>query len=167
MPHTVLLPAIRRLRPCLVLSCTLALTAATVGENGISVYEEAADASQDVQRALATSQQDGTPVLVVFGANWCGDCKVLDLALRSGRSSGLVHGRFHVVKVYVGRFDRNLDVAARHDVPLKRSIPAVEVLSSQGKPVYVTRAGERADARTMGDAGLHDFFSKVAADAQR
>ena len=67
-----------------------------------------------------------------------------------------------VVKINVGRFDRNVDVAESYGVPLKRGIPAVVVLSEQGKLVYSTRAGELADARKMGDSGIYDFFSNVA-----
>ena len=40
---------------------------------------------------------------------------------------------------------------------------SVAVLSDQGQAVYATRAGELADARKMGDQGIHDFFVKVAA----
>ena len=50
--------------------------------------------------------------------------------------------------------------------PLKGGIPAVAVLSRQGQVVYATRAGELADARKMGDKGIFEFFSKVAAHAK-
>jgi protein disulfide-isomerase len=35
------------------------------------------------------------------------------------------------------------------------------VISPQGKQIYATRAGELADARSMGDKGIYEFFSKV------
>jgi len=131
------------------------------------VYDEVADAQADVQRALTDAALARVPVLLVFGANWCGDCKVLDLAFKSGAAAPLIQRNFRVVKVNVGRFDRNLDLADRYGVPLKRGIPAVAVLSPQGMALYATRAGELADARTMGDTGIHDFFARLAADAPR
>lgn len=130
-------------------------------------YDEAADAQADVQRALAGAAQARVPALVVFGASWCGDCKVLDLAFKSGAAAPLIQRNFRVVKVNVGRFDRNLDLADRYGVPLRQGIPAVAVLSPQGTALYATRAGELADARTMGDSGIHDFFARVAANAPR
>ena len=63
----------------------------------------------------------------------------------------------------VGRFDRNLDLAEAYGVPLKKGIPAVAVLSSKNEVLYVTRAGELADSRNMGEGGIHDFFKRVSA----
>jgi len=139
---------------------TLAFASSTYAAPG--PYDEAADAKAQVQATLVEARQAGLPVLVVFGANWCGDCKVLDMAFKEGASAPLIAKSFKVVKVDVGRFDRNTDVAELYGVPLKSGIPAVAVLSSQGKVVYATKAGELADARKMGDKGILEFFAKVA-----
>jgi len=126
-------------------------------------YDETADAKAQIRAALADARSLNRPVLIVFGANWCGDCIVLDMAFKSGASASLIQKNFRVVKVDVGRFDRNTDVAESYGVPLKNGIPAVVVLSSRGKLVHATRAGELADARNMGDSAIFEFFSRVAA----
>ena len=129
-------------------------------------YDVNADAQADVRQALAQPAGAARPVLLVFGANWCGDCKVLDGAMKSGASAALMARDFKVVKIDVGRFDRNVDLAERYGVPLKKGIPAVAILSPKGELLYATRAGELADARQMGDAGIHDFFQRAAASAK-
>lgn len=129
-------------------------------------YDEAADAKADIAATLVEAQRAKVPVIVVFGANWCGDCKMLDLAFKTGASAPLIADKFKVVKVNVGRFDRNVDVAESYGVPLKSGIPAVAILSTQGKVTYATRAGELADARKMGDDGVYEFFKKVAAEGK-
>ena len=73
---------------------------------------------------------------------------------------------FKVVKVNVGKFDRNVDIADSYGVPLKNGIPAVVMLSPAGKVMYATRAGELADARNMGDTAIYEFFAKVAASKE-
>lgn len=127
------------------------------------IYDEGADAKAAIQAALDEAAKAKLPVLVVFGANWCGDCKMLDATFKHGPSAPLIAQHFKVVKVDVGRFDRNVDIAARYHVPLKKGIPAVAVLSPQGKLVYATEGGELADARKLGDQGVYDFFSRVTA----
>ena len=128
-------------------------------------YNEAANAKLEIKQALVQAAKDGVPVLVVFGANWCGDCKVLDLAFKEGVTAPLIAREYKVVKVDVGRFNRNVDIAESYGVPLKNGIPAVVILSPANKVLYVTKAGELADAGTMGDRGIYDFFRKVTPNA--
>ena len=66
--------------------------------------------------------------------------------------------KFLVLKVNVGRFDRNTDLAAQMGVPLKKGIPAVAVLKSDGEVLSATGGGELADARNMGDPALLSIF---------
>ena len=125
------------------------------------MYNETADARAEINRALVQAANAGVPVLVIFGANWCGDCKALDMAIKQGPSAPLVDREFKVVKVDVGRFDHNVDIAQSYGVPLKKGIPAVAVLSPTNQVLYVTREGELADARKMGETGIYEFFKKV------
>jgi len=109
-------------------------------------YNETADAKAEIKQALAQAATTGVPVLVIFGANWCGDCRILDMAIKQGASAPLVARVFKVVKVNVGRFDRNVDIAQSYGVPLRNGIPAVVVLSPENQVLCVTRDGELADA---------------------
>jgi thioredoxin 1 len=128
-------------------------------------YDEQADASADLRHAIAAAQADHKNLLVVFGANWCADCRELDKALH-GRSQSLIAGRFEVVKIDVGNFDKNLDIAQRYGNPIKKGIPAVVVLSPQDQVLYSTKGGELANARQMGDDGIYNFLSAKVTTAR-
>jgi thioredoxin 1 len=125
-------------------------------------YNESANASADLQSALLAARADHNDVLLVFGANWCPDCRELDKAL-NGSSHALIAGHFQVVKVDVGRFDKNLDLANQYGNPIKMGIPAVVVLTADNKIVYSSKGGELANARKMGDTGIYDFLSSHVA----
>jgi protein disulfide-isomerase len=88
---------------------------------------------------------------------------MLDKAMKEGTSAPLIAREFRVVKVDVGKFDRNVDVAESYGVPLKKGIPAIAVLSAKGEVLYATRGGELADARKMGESGVYDFLKRVSA----
>ena len=130
------------------------------------IYDEGADAKAAIRATLAEAEAAKLPVLVVFGANWCGDCRMLDATFKHGPSAPLIAPHFKDVTVEVGRFDHNVDIAESYRVPLKKGIPAVAVLSPQGKLLYATEGGELADARKMGDQGVYNFFSRVTASAK-
>jgi protein disulfide-isomerase len=146
---------------CMLALGLLAMTATAAD----GPYNEAADAQADIKGALSQATTAKTPVLVVFGANWCGDCKMLDGAMKHGASAPLFARDFKIVKVNVGRFDKNVELAESYGVPLKRGIPAIAILSSEGKVLYASKEGELANARKMGDQGVYDFLKRVTADA--
>jgi thioredoxin 1 len=130
-------------------------------------YNEQADAKAEVQRVVAEAKASNKPALLIFGANWCEDCRALDKSLKSEKNAALMAQEFRVVKVDVGRFDRNLDIAnaygdGRNSV-IKKGIPAAVVISPKGDLIYATRAGELADARGMSESGIYDFFKRAAA----
>jgi thioredoxin 1 len=149
-----------------VIVATALLLGAVASQAATTPYNEGADARAEIRAALGEASKANVPVLVVFGANWCGDCKVLDIAFKSGASAPLIRKNFKVVKVDVGRFNRNVDIAEAYGVPLKSGIPAVAVLSARGEVLYATRGGELADARNMGDKAIYEFFAKVSAPAK-
>jgi len=124
-------------------------------------YNESADAKLAIKQALTQVAPANTPVIVVFGANWCGDCKKLDSAMMTGASAPLLAADFKIVKVSVGRFDKNLAVAKSYGVPLEKGIPAVAIISPKNEVLYVTREGELANARKMGEDGIYEFFKRV------
>jgi thioredoxin 1 len=125
-------------------------------------YDEHADAAAQLQQALGSALIDHHDVLVIFGANWCDDCRELDKALH-GISNAMITSRFDVVKVDVGRFDKNLELANRYGNPIAKGIPAVVVLSADNRVLYSTKAGELANARRMGETGIYDFLSQHVA----
>ena len=129
-------------------------------------YNETADAKLDIKQALTQAGTDQRSVIVVFGANWCGDCKMLDAAMKTGTSAPLLAKDFQIVKINVGRLDKNLDLAKSYGVPLDKGIPAVVILSPANKVLYVTKEGEVANARKMVEDGVYEFFKRVTALAK-
>ncbi|AOD16190.1 thioredoxin family protein [Xanthomonas fragariae] len=125
-------------------------------------YDEHADASAQLRHALAAAKKAHKPTLVIFGANWCHDCRALDTSLHTAKNAPLISKSFVVVKVDVGNFDHNLDISQRYGDPIQKGIPAAVVVSPAGKLLYTTRAGELANARKMSDDGIYQFFDHVA-----
>ena len=127
-------------------------------------YDEAADAKAQIATALHDAAVAKEPVLLIFGANWCPDCRALDHALKTGRNAELM-GKFKVVKVDVGHFDHNVDVSTAYGNATKKGIPSAVIVSPGNKILFITKAGELADARGMSDDGIYEFFTKAAAEA--
>jgi protein disulfide-isomerase len=145
--------------------CFILLTVAAAAAD--NPYDETADAKLEIRQALTQAATNHTPVIVVFGANWCGDCKMLDTAMKTGASAPLLTRDFKIVKVNVGRFDKNLEIAKAYGVPLTNGIPAVAIVSPKNEVLYATRQGELANARKLGDRGIYEFLKRVTASAKK
>jgi thioredoxin 1 len=126
------------------------------------VYDENADAKEQIAAAIreASRRRPARNVVLVFGANWCADCRVLNAQMRESDLAALLAKNFVVVKINVGRMDKNLDVAAQYGVPVKNGVPALAVLNSEGKLLYAQDQGQFADARHMSSESIKAFFEQ-------
>lgn len=161
-----------KLRSIAILALLLSIGGVALWFSGIGraalapPYDEAANAQHDVAQALASAKAANLPTLVIFGANWCEDCRALDKSLKTTANAALMSKSFVMVKVDVGNFDRNLDLTAQYGNPIKKGIPAAVILSADNRVVYATRAGELSSARRMGDSGIRDFFQNLVASGK-
>ena len=98
------------------------------------VYDAQADAKADITAALKKCKKDNQRVLLVYGANWCGWCVKLDGVFKRNRDiRRKILYEYRIVKVDVGKFDKNMDIAKRHGVDLKQhGIPFLTVLDGNG-----------------------------------
>jgi thioredoxin 1 len=124
------------------------------------IYPEASGARAEIQQALTEATKTHKRVLVVFGADWCYDCHVLDRALHRADIAPMLNANFQVVHVDVGTGDKNQDLMNDYQVPMKRGIPAIAVLDSSGKLLYSQKNGEFERARAIGPEDLLEFLNQ-------
>jgi thiol:disulfide interchange protein len=141
----------------------LALATASASGFAAPLYPDASRASADVDAALASAAAQHKRVLVDFGGDWCTDCKVLDANLRRPENAALLD-RFVIVHVNVGDagIDRNFDVAQRYGIPLRKGVPALAVLESDGRVLYSQKNGEFEAMRRLDPGEVHGFLERWA-----
>jgi|SRR5215813_450020 len=124
------------------------------------IYPENVDAKAEIAEALANAKKTHRRVILVFGGNWCYDCHALDAAFRSAEIAPIVNKNFVVVHVNIGEYDKNLDLADKYDVPLKKGVPASAVLESDGALLYSQRQGEFESAKRISKEDVVAFLEK-------
>ena len=125
------------------------------------IYNETADARAEIKEALEKATAEHKRVIVVFGANWCYDCHVLDLAFQRPDLAPVLAAGYEVVHVDLGPDEqKNADVVKQFDVPLNRGIPVLAVIESDGKLLMSQKNGEFEDARSLAPQALLEFLNK-------
>ena len=99
--------------------------------------------------------------MVVFGANWCYDCHVLDQAFHQTDVAPLLEQNFQVVHVDLGDDGKkNHDLAAEYQVPLEKGVPALAILGPDGKLLYSQKNGEWESAHSLDPDDIIAFLDK-------
>ncbi len=136
-------------------------------DGGVNIEDQIQDdqgssVKERIEAALAAAQGDGKRVLLVFGGDWCPDCLALDRIFAEQPAMAVLASGYHVVKIDVGRRDRNLDVVDRYDNPIAGGLPAVVILDGTGQVLVATNQGELATARSMPSSEVLAFLRRWA-----
>lgn len=100
-----------------------------------NIYDEKADATQQIAAALAKAKAENQRVLIQWGANWCGWCHLLhDLFKSDAKIARELLYEYNVVLVDIGNWDKNMDVAKKYNVDLKGTgVPYLTILDAAEK----------------------------------
>jgi thioredoxin 1 len=124
------------------------------------IYSDTANAQEDIREAILKAGVEHKHVLLVFGANWCVDCHLLDLYFHDPGNAALLAANYVLVDVNVGEYDRNLDLARKYGIPLSKGVPALVVLDGAGHVLYAQRHGEFENMRVLDSAAVTAFLQK-------
>lgn len=130
------------------------------------LYPADTDARAEIKEAEGKAAKEHKRVLLVFGANWCFDCHVLDLAFQRPDFAPVI-AHYEVVHVDIGTDGKkNADVAKQFEVPLEKGVPALAVLDPTGKLLVSQKNGEFENTRAMTPETMLEFLNKWKAEAQ-
>jgi len=126
-----------------------------------NIYPANADARAEIREAEEKAAAARKRLLLVFGANWCFDCHVLDLAFQRPDLAPILVANYEVVHIDLGENEeKNADLVKQYEIPLKKGIPALAVADSDGKLVVSQKEGEFEDARGLTPDVLQEFLTK-------
>ena len=120
------------------------------------IYDEQADAREQIAKALEHAKKENRRVLIQWGANWCGWCHLLHDTFKKDRDvrRKLLY-EYDLVLIDVGRADKNVALAAEYEADFKKhGLPYLTVLDADGKAIANQETGS-LEAKGDGAKG-HD-----------
>ena len=131
------------------------------------LYPANADAHAEIQEAEERAAKLHKRLLLVFGANWCFDCHVLDLAFQRPETAAIIAANYEVIHVDIGPDGKkNADVAKQFEVSLDKGVPSIAVLESDGRVVVSEKNGEFEDARQLTPEFVVEFLNQYKPQAR-
>jgi len=145
-----------------VKSLTVLLTFILLQSGTSKPYPETKVTKAMVDDALGRARAEHKFLMIEFGANWCEDCVALAQNLEQGQPRDYLQKHFRILKVDVGQFDRNLDIAKALSVDLNKGIPTAVFFAPDGNRVGATNNGEFEPARKYGSRQIYSFLKQIA-----
>lgn len=144
----------------LALAALLAVSTGPARSATRDIYPAPAQAKADLAAALKTAAATHKRILLDFGGNWCPDCQMLDLYFHDATNRPILEANFVLVHVNIGTtgVNANLDLAQQYEVPLNKGVPALAVLSEDGKLLYSQKSGEFEAMRRMESSAVTQFL---------
>lgn len=110
----------------------------TEGETS-DIYDEAADAKLDIAAALNRAKKENKRVLIQWGANWCGWCRILHKLFQEDKTIArkLLY-EYELIMVDIAQFDKNIDLADKYGAEFKSKnagVPYLTILNKDGNVV--------------------------------
>ena len=132
-----------------------------------NLYPADADAHAEIKEAEERAAKAHKRLLLVFGANWCFDCHVLDLAFQRPEAAAIIAANYEVIHVDIGPDGKkNADVAKQFDVSLAKGVPTMAVVESDGRVVVSEKNGEFEDARQLTPDFVLEFLNQYKSQAR-
>ena len=75
-----------------------------------------------------TIEQSKQPILI-FGGNWCPDCRILDGTLQLPTIKKFMEEKYQIMHIDVGRYDKNMDLISYFGIPKEKGVPRVLVFN--------------------------------------
>lgn len=124
------------------------------------IYPPAGEAKADIAAALASAARDHKRVLLDFGGNWCSDCHILNATFHYPDVARILKPNYVLVEINIGQYDANLDLADKYQIPLKKGVPSLAVLDSDGRLLVSQKNGDFENTTRIGLKDVESFLTR-------
>lgn len=128
-------------------------------EETAGIYSQHKNPGEEIKNAVSEAGKDCRRILLVFGADWCPWCNRLSRFFdeNSNVSASLKSG-YIVVKVDLGKWDKNLDLLEKYKVDRRAGIPSFALLDSKGEWVKFQETGVLEEGKGYSEAKVLQFL---------
>ena len=80
-----------------------------------------------------SQSQLGNQSIIIFGANWCPDCRILEGTLQLPTVRKFMDQNFSIMHIDLGKYDLNMSLMELIGIPSQEGIPRVIIFNEDGK----------------------------------
>ena len=119
--------------------------------------------AQSLKKFITNAVQERKQPIVIFGANWCPDARLLEAVLQLPSVQNFLNPKCNILNVDVGDYEINIELFKYFDPEIETGIPRVFILDINGKPLNIDSNDKMRTARQQSPQEIFDYFQDFIA----
>ena len=107
------------------------------------------------------SIKDGKQPILIFGANWCPDCRIFSGTMNIPKIEKYINEKFNVLYIDVLRYEINMNLMEEFGIASAEGIPRVLVFDKNKNVINNSNTAEWRTARDRSSQEIFDFFQNM------
>ena len=112
----------------------------------------------DIERFLDSSINKSKQPIIIFGGNWCPDCRILEGTLQLPTIKKYMIEHYEILHVDVGRYDKNMNLISYFKIPKEEGVPRVLVFDTNKNILNMESTKEWTTARDRKQQEIFNYF---------
>ncbi|MDG1721932.1 MAG: thioredoxin family protein [SAR86 cluster bacterium] len=127
-------------------------------------YDKKIIDSSELDKFINQSINNDKQPVVIFGGNWCPDCRILAGTLAMPTIKKFLQQYYRIIHIDIGRYDRNMELMNHLNIEPKKGVPRVVILDFKKNIVNSSTSSEWTTARDRKEQEIYDYFQKFVSD---
>ena len=116
---------------------------------------------EEVNKFLSQSIAENKKPIIIFGANWCPDCRIFSGTIDIPKINEFIETYFNILYIDVKRYEINMNLIEYFDIPAEEGIPRVLVFDLNKKVINKSSTAEWRTARDRSSQDIFNFFQEM------
>ena len=113
---------------------------------------------RELKKFIQSSIDLNKQPIIIFGANWCPDARLLEAVLQLPSVKQFLDGACSILNVDVGDYERNIELFKFFDAGIETGIPRVFILDINGNTLNIDSNDKMRTARQQSPQEIFNYF---------
>ena len=100
--------------------------------------------------------------VVIFGANWCPDCRILAGTLELRSVNKFIQENYSIMHIDLGKYDINMSLLEVLGIPKQEGVPRVVIFDKEGNAINLDTNDRWRTARDSKQQQIFNYFQRYA-----
>ena len=115
----------------------------------------------DLNKFINTTIQSDKQPILIFGANWCPDCRIFSGTINIPKIKSYIDKNFQILYIDVKRYEINMELMEEYGIPSAEGIPRVLVFDKNKNLLNNSNTTEWRTARDRSSQEIFNFFQEM------